>query len=98
MARVWFQIDWMELEKGQYDFESPEMQAFYRYLDAFKNAGTEIELNFGWKVGERVHDWFTIPGAPDPYISAPADPRPTGLGVRAAAETSSTAVTTTSTI
>lgn len=73
VARVWFQIDWMELEKGQYDFESPEMQAFYRYLDAFKDAGTEIELNFGWKVGERVHDWFTIPGAPDPYISAPAD-------------------------
>lgn len=73
VARVWFQIDWMELEKGQYDFESPEMMAFYRYLDAFKAAGTEIELNFGWKVGERVHDWFTIPGAPDPYISAPAD-------------------------
>jgi len=73
VARIWFQIDWMELEKGQYDFESPEMKAFYRYLDAFKDAGTEIELNFGWKVGARVHDWFTIPGAPDPYISAPAD-------------------------
>lgn len=73
VARVWFQIDWMELEKGQYDFESPEMKAFYRYLDAFKQAGTEIELNFGWKVGERVHDWFSISGAPDPYISAPAD-------------------------
>lgn len=73
VARVWFQIDWMELEKGQYDFESPEMTAFYRYLDAFEQAGTEVLLNFGWKVGERVHDWFTIPGAPDPYISAPAD-------------------------
>ena len=73
VARIWFQIDWMELEKGVYDFDSPEMQAFTRYLEAFQQAGTEVELNFGWKVGERVHDWFTIPGAPDPFISAPAD-------------------------
>ncbi|QJU55729.1 chitobiase/beta-hexosaminidase C-terminal domain-containing protein [Herbiconiux sp. KACC 21604] len=73
VARFWFQIDWMELQKGQYDFDSPEMKAVYRYLDAFKQAGTEIELNFGWKVGERIHDWFTIPGVEDPYISAPAD-------------------------
>lgn len=73
VARVWFQIDWMELEKGQYDFESPEMQAFYRYLDAFEQAGTEVLLNFGWKVGERVHDWFLYPGVQKPYESAPGD-------------------------
>jgi len=73
VARVWFQIDWMELEKGQYDFESPEMKAFYRYLDAFEQAGTEVLLNFGWKVGERVHDWFLYPGVTKPYESAPGD-------------------------
>ncbi len=73
VARVWFQIDWMELEKGEYDFESPEMQAFYRYLDAFEQAGTEVLLNFGWKVGERVHDWFLYPGVQKPYESAPGD-------------------------
>lgn len=73
VARVWFQIDWMELEKGQYDFESPEMKAFYRYLDAFQQAGTEVLLNFGWKVGERVHDWFLYPGVTKPYESAPGD-------------------------
>ncbi|MGV9194155.1 chitobiase/beta-hexosaminidase C-terminal domain-containing protein [Microbacterium sp. MC2] len=73
VARVWFQIDWMELEKGQYDFESPEMLAFYRYLDAFEQAGTEVLLNFGWKVGERVHDWFLYPGVTKPYESAPGD-------------------------
>lgn len=73
VARVWFQLDWMELEKGRYDFDSPEMRTFYRYLDALENAGTEVLLNFGWKVGERIHDWFTIAGLPDPYISAPAD-------------------------
>ncbi|MDT3316251.1 chitobiase/beta-hexosaminidase C-terminal domain-containing protein [Microbacterium sp. KSW4-11] len=73
VARLWFQIDWMELEKGQYDFESPEMKAVYRYLDAFEQAGTEVLLNFGWKVGERVHDWFLYPGVQKPYESAPAD-------------------------
>lgn len=73
VARFWFQIDWMELEKGQYDFESPEMQVVYRYLDAFEQAGTDIELNFGWKVGAEVHDWFNYPGVTKPYESAPAD-------------------------
>ncbi|WP_432483475.1 chitobiase/beta-hexosaminidase C-terminal domain-containing protein [Kineococcus esterisolvens] len=72
VARLWFQIDWMELEKGRYDFTSPEMQAVHRYLDVFREAGTEVELNFGWKVGERVHDWFGVSGA-DPWIAAPAD-------------------------
>ncbi|GAA4704319.1 Glycosyl hydrolase catalytic core [Promicromonospora umidemergens] len=73
VARLWFQIDWMELEKGQYDFESPEIRTIYRYLDAFEEAGTEILFNFGWKVGGEVHDWFNYPGVRDPYESAPAD-------------------------
>ncbi|WP_342570032.1 FN3 associated domain-containing protein [Paenibacillus sp. FSL R5-0749] len=72
VARVWFQIDWMEPAKGTYTWDSAKMKAFYKYLDAFKAAGTEIELNFGWKVGSTVHDWFTIPGI-DPWTSAPAD-------------------------
>ncbi len=72
VARVWFQVDWMEKTKGNYDWESAEMQAFYKYLDAFQAAGTEIELNFGWKNGSAIHDWFVLPGV-DPYISAPAD-------------------------
>ncbi|GAA2898456.1 hypothetical protein GCM10010517_63550 [Streptosporangium fragile] len=72
IARVWFQIDWMEPEKGRYTWDSDRMLAFYKYLDVLKEVGTEVELNFGWKVGEKVHDWFVIPGV-DPYISAPAD-------------------------
>ncbi|MFV9426879.1 chitobiase/beta-hexosaminidase C-terminal domain-containing protein [Microbacterium sp. S1037] len=72
VARVWFQIDWMEPEKGVYTWDSDRMKAFYAYLDAFKAAGTDIELNFGWKVGSTVHDWFGIPGV-DPWTSAPAD-------------------------
>ncbi|WP_179218612.1 chitobiase/beta-hexosaminidase C-terminal domain-containing protein [Saccharibacillus sp. O23] len=72
VARVWFQIDWMEPQKGQYDWESEEMQAVYAYLDAFKEAGTEVELNFGWKVGSQAQAWFGIPGQ-EPTTSAPAD-------------------------
>ncbi|MDR6690303.1 hypothetical protein J2X55_001202 [Microbacterium sp. 1154] len=72
VARVWFQIDWMEPDKGVYTWDSDRMKAFYRYLDAFKAAGTDIELNFGWKVGSTVHDWFPIAGV-DPWTSAPAD-------------------------
>ncbi|MBB3111055.1 hypothetical protein FHS18_003123 [Paenibacillus phyllosphaerae] len=72
VARVWFQIDWMEPQKGVYTWDSSEMLAFYQYLDAFKEAGTEIELNMGWKIGSKVHDWFNIPGV-DPWTSAPAD-------------------------
>lgn len=72
VARVWFQIDWMEPAKGVYTWDSPKMKAFYKYLDAFKAAGTEIELNFGWKVGSAVHDWFPFPGI-DPVESAPLD-------------------------
>lgn len=72
VARVWFQIDWMEPQKGQYTWESDEMKAFYAYLDAFKEAGTEVELNFGWKVGSKAQSWFGIPGQ-EPTTSAPAD-------------------------
>lgn len=50
VARVWFQPDWMEQTKGVYDWTSPKMLAFYTYLDALKAAGTEVELNYGWKV------------------------------------------------
>jgi len=72
VARVWFQIDWMESSKGVYTWDSPEMLAFYKYLDAFKEAGTEIEFNMGWKIGSKAHEWFNIPGV-DPWTSAPAD-------------------------
>jgi len=72
VARVWFQIDWMESAKGVYTWDSPEMKAFYKYLDAFKEAGTEIEFNMGWKIGSKAHEWFNIPGV-DKWTSAPAD-------------------------
>jgi hypothetical protein len=65
----------MEKTKGVYDWESAEMKALYKYLDAFKAAGTEIEFNMGWKVGSSVHGWFNLPGltTDQQYISAPKD-------------------------
>ncbi len=72
VVRVWFQVDWMEPTKGHYTFESDRMKQFYRYMEAFQKAGTEVELNFGWKNGESIHSWFCIPGI-QPEISAPLD-------------------------
>jgi len=72
VARVWFQLDWMEPTKGNYTWNSPKMLNFYDYLDVLQAAGTDVEFNFGWKVGEDQQSWFSIPGV-DPKISAPAD-------------------------
>jgi len=72
IARLWFQPDWMESAKGIYTWDSDKMIAFYKYLDALKAAGTEVELNFGWKVGRDIQSWFSIPGE-EARISAPAD-------------------------
>ena len=56
VVRIWFQIDWFVMDgddyyNRKYTFNSPKMQAVLKELDAFKAAGTEIEFNFGWKVG-----------------------------------------------
>ncbi|MFD0673080.1 chitobiase/beta-hexosaminidase C-terminal domain-containing protein [Cohnella sp. GCM10027633] len=73
VARVWFQPDWMEPTKGHYDWESNKMKAFYKYLDVLREAGTEVELNYGWKVGRDIQSWFGIPGVAAADISAPQD-------------------------
>lgn len=73
VARMWFQIDWMEEEKGVYGFDSVKMKSVYRYLDAFQAAGTEIELNFGWKVGSAVWSWFGSEKEEEQKASAPKD-------------------------
>ncbi|MDM4762068.1 chitobiase/beta-hexosaminidase C-terminal domain-containing protein [Galbitalea sp. SE-J8] len=72
VARLWFQPDWFETAKGTYSWTTTKMQAFYQYLDALQAAGTEIELNYGWKVGRDIQSWYDLPGVP-PDISAPAD-------------------------
>lgn len=83
VARVWFQVDWMESEPGVYTWESPKMQAFYTYLDALQRAGTEIELNFGWKNGRAIQEWFSFPGISG-RVSAPRDLEAFGRSASAA--------------
>lgn len=78
VARIWFQLDWIittreDYENGIYDFDTEKMKAFYIYLDAFKEAGTEIEFNFGWKIGRRVWDWYCFKEIKTKKDSAPVD-------------------------
>ncbi len=65
VVRVWFQPDWFIKDeqsylKGDYDFNTAEMKAVYKVFQSFKAAGTDIEFNFGWKVGEHVFDWYCL--------------------------------------
>ena len=79
-VRMWFQIDWMvdtreQYENGNWQWNNDEMQSVVRTCKAFREAGTEIELNFGWKVGRKVWDWFCVKGLEGNQNrgSAPAD-------------------------
>ncbi len=77
VVRFWFQLDWVittkeDYENGVYDFNSPKMQSVYRYLDAFLEAGSEIELNFGWKTSLRICDWLNVESE-KPQNAAPKD-------------------------
>ena len=79
VVRVWVQVDWMvtaenseaNYNAGVYDFNTPKMQALYKYLDVFQDAGTEIQLTYGWKVGSEIQSWYAFPGFGE--TSAPLD-------------------------
>lgn len=73
LIRFWMQVDWFEKQKGVYDFDTPEMEAVWRYFDLFKNSGTEVQLTHSWKVGPEAQEWFSIPGVEKPQNSAPVD-------------------------
>ncbi len=78
VVRVWFQIDWFVMDEEdyynrRYVFNSPKMKAVLKEFDAFKASGTEIELNFGWKVGYTVQEWFSFPDVFNRKNSAPKD-------------------------
>jgi len=78
VARLWYQPDWTienleDYKAGIYNFDAPKMESVYKYLDAFKEAGTEIELNFGWKASKDKCEWFNLqnPDTQTPWNSAP---------------------------
>jgi len=68
--RMWFQIDWWEPYNDNDDphhfepdfsgfaVDSPRMQAVYRFLDLCQEAGVEVGLNFGWKLGQPTRSWL----------------------------------------
>ena len=79
-VRMWFQVDWVVDTLEQYNnldlrFDLPEFKSVVEYCKAFKEQGIEVELDFGWKIGTKIWDWFCIKGIPDDERSrsAPAD-------------------------
>ena len=64
--------DYINYINGVYDFDSDMMNSCYDYYKMLEEAGTEIYLNFGWKVSLRIADWFSL--APEyANSSAPRD-------------------------
>ena len=48
--------------KGIYDFNSPDLETFFSYVKAFKDAGCDVELNMGGRISEDMVDWFAFKG------------------------------------
>lgn len=78
VVRLWFQPDWLvetyeQYKNGEYNFEAQKMHSVYKYLDAFKEAGCEIEFDFGWKVSSHAQEWFSFDETPRKCNSAPKE-------------------------
>ena len=64
--------DYVNYYAGNYDFNNEHFRSCIRYWKMLEDAGTDIEVSFGWKIASRLQDWF----AEDPtraQISAPRD-------------------------
>jgi len=64
--------DYKNYINGVYDFDNETMRSLYTYLDAYKEIGTEITINFGWKASNRIVTWFALPVA-ETQSAAPRD-------------------------
>lgn len=78
--RMWFQIDWVvdteeQYLNGDWQFHNQQMDTVVKYCEAFRDNGVEVELDFGWKVGTKVMDWFSIGGVDQDHkhCAAPKD-------------------------
>lgn len=65
--------DYKNYINGVYSFDNDIMNSVYTYVDRYKEIGTDIALNFGWKHETRIHTWFSQPTA-NPRQAAPYDP------------------------
>lgn len=66
VIRFWFQPDWIfetqeQYENGDFNFDTQKMYSVYKYLDAFKESGSEIEFNFNFTISRDVWEWFSLP-------------------------------------
>ena len=48
--------------KGIYNFNSPDLEVFFGYVKAFKEAGCDVQLNMGGRISEDMIDWFAFKG------------------------------------
>ncbi len=58
VVRMWFQVDWIvdneeDYINVNYDFNTPEMESVCRYIEMFREADSDVSLNFGWKCGTK---------------------------------------------
>ncbi len=66
--------DYQNYINGKYSFNNDIMNSVYIYLERYKEIGTEIAFNFGWKHENRIQTWFSQPTA-NPRQAAPYDPQ-----------------------
>lgn len=50
--------DYINYMSGVYDFENDSARSFWTMMDLFKEAGTLVQLNSGWKCAERIRRWY----------------------------------------
>lgn len=51
--------DYQNYYNGIYSFDNEQMQSCIDYWSMMEEAGTEIYLAFGWKVANRIQNWFS---------------------------------------
>jgi hypothetical protein len=58
IARTWYRPDWAGVENsiaGPFDWESPKMEAFYKWLGEMKKLGVDVALQAAWGFPADTH-------------------------------------------
>ena len=67
-------------EDAQLNFDSPYMYNFWRYLEVYQAAGTQVMLNYGYVNMQPMAEWYSIKDVP----SSPGDIANSGYTTRSA--------------
>ena len=65
--------DYINYINGTYNFNSDYIKSVCIYLDALKDAKTNVLITFGWKVSNRIAKWFPVAGTSNMSSAAPRD-------------------------